>query len=343
MKLNHFIIVKLTVFLILGICLGYFLNISLLWSTIICCALLCILFVIYLLNTSSFNSPKSFGIVAFLLTVSIGIFSVNIHNQKLQKSHYTNITTPTTHITFKIQDVLKPNAYYDKYKIQILKINDEFVSGTSLLNIKKDSLTTTLNVDAVYLTSEDFKGISPPLNPGQFNYKAYLARQYIYSQITTSQNKLLQLQTSKVSLTGISQRINTYVNSKLKTYPFDTDQRAVINALLLGQRQNISEPLYTNYTKAGAVHILAVSGLHVGIILLLLNYLLSPLERVKHGKLIKTICIVILMWCFAILTGLSPSVSRATLMFTLVTISMNSNRPTNTFNTVAISAFILLL
>ncbi|WP_159022579.1 ComEC/Rec2 family competence protein [Formosa sp. L2A11] len=343
MKLSRFVIVKLTFFLILGICLGYFLNITLLWSIVTCLLLLCILFLILVLNTNRFQPPLSFGIVAFVLMISIGILSVNIHNQKLQKRHYSHFKLPVESVTFKIKSVLKSNTYYDKYVIDILKVNTKNVTGTSLLNIKKDTLSASYKIDDVFLTTDVFQDILPPLNPNQFNYKQYLERQYIYNQITTSKEHLLQLPKSKPSILGIAYATNRAISSKLKTYPFGSDELAILNALLLGQRQDISETLYTNYTKAGVIHILAVSGLHVGILLLILNYILTPFECIKHGKIIKTGCIIILMWCFALLTGLSPSVSRATLMFTLVAISLNSNRPSNIFNTVAISAFLLLL
>ena len=71
-----------------------------------------------------------------------------------------------------------------------------------------------------------------------------------------------------------------------------------MNALLLGQRQDISKELTTNYSKAGAVHILAISGLHVGIILVLLSFVLKPLDRVKKGKFIKLILVISFLWFF---------------------------------------------
>ncbi|MFB9051489.1 ComEC/Rec2 family competence protein [Formosa undariae] len=314
-----------------------------LWSALSCAILLCILFVLYWRNRSHFKPSIGFGIITFLLTVSIGISSIHLYNQSLQPTHYSHVKAAVEHITFKISDILKSNTYYDKYKIQILSINNQNVTGTALLNVQRDTLQNPLNIDAVYSTSDGLKDIRSPLNPNQFDYKSYLTRQYIYHQITTSQNRLFQHPNQRSTLSGLAHRINTFVNSKLKTYPFGADELAVINALLLGQRQDISETLYNNYTKAGAVHILAISGLHVGILLLILNYILSPLQRLKYGRGLKTILVIVLMWCFAILTGLSPSVSRATLMFTLVAISLNWNRPNNTFNTVAISAFLLLL
>ncbi|WP_066221581.1 ComEC/Rec2 family competence protein [Formosa haliotis] len=343
MKLFSFILVKLTLLIILGICFGHAYNIPLFWSLLACALLLVLLGSIWFSHKTNFKPPASFGITAFILTFFIGVFTVNVHNEKLQKSHYSRLNTESNKITIKIREVLKPNAYYDKYIVEILKINNEKVTGTSLLNIKKDTLTRQFKIDDVFLTTEKFQEITPPLNPNQFDYKAYLERRYIYHQIVASPNQLLKLAHNHTSLLGVAYKVNTFVRDRLQQYSFGNDQLAVLHALLLGQRQDLSETLYKNYTKAGAVHILAVSGLHVGILLLILNFLFKPIERVTHGKVIKTICIVALMWCFAFLTGLSPSVSRATLMFTLVAISLNSNRPTNIYNTLAISAFLLLL
>ena len=111
----------------------------------------------------------------------------------------------------------------------------------------------------------------------------------------------------------------------------------------MGQRQDISEEVYTSYTNAGAIHILAVSGLHVGIILLILSFIFKPLERFKHGKLIKTILLVSILWSFALIAGLSASVTRAVTMFSIVAIALNLKRPTNIYNTLAISMFVILL
>nr|WP_255572943.1 ComEC/Rec2 family competence protein [Hanstruepera marina] len=118
---------------------------------------------------------------------------------------------------------------------------------------------------------------------------------------------------------------------------------AVIKALFLGQRQDISNELRQQYVDAGAIHILAISGLHVGIILIILNNLFRFFRRFKKGYIFKTIIILILLWAFAIIAGLSPSVLRAVTMFSAVAIAMNLKRPYNIYNTLAISAFVLLL
>ena len=117
----------------------------------------------------------------------------------------------------------------------------------------------------------------------------------------------------------------------------------MLNALLLGQRQDISKDLMLSYTNAGAVHILAVSGLHIGIILLILNFIFKPLERIKNGRFLKMFLLVLLLWIYAIIAGLSASVIRAVLMFSILAVGINLNRTTNIYFTLVVSLLVLLL
>ena len=347
MKLINFTIIKLTFFLIIGITFAYFITLPLYLSLLITGGLLLILGTVFLTSKKQLAKNIWFGLMSFLLMSSIGILTVNIHNQKHFKSHYTNTISLSNDslktITFKVRELLKPNKYYHKYIVDILNINGEATTGKSLLSITKDTINATLKVDAIFICKTDLKPILPSLNPGQFDYKKYLNKKYIYHQIVTSNQSLFKSESKSYSLLGIANNIRDFINLKLKKHHFTTEELSIINALFLGQRQNISENIYSSYTNAGVIHILAISGLHIGIILLILNFIFKPIEQLKKGKLIKTILIVFILWSFAIIAGLSASVTRAVTMFSIVAIGMNLKRPTNILNTLAISIFILLL
>ncbi len=195
-------------------------------------------------------------------------------------------------------------------------------TGLVLLNIQKDTLSSLLNVDSKLLLKPVFKELVPPLNPHQFNYKSYLFKRGIYHQIHTENKRFIILKPESMTLFGFSAKLRTQVQEALKIYNFKKSELAVINALLLGQRQAVSKELITDYQRAGAIHILAVSGLHVGIILLILSFLLKPIERMKYGTFLKTVCIVILLCTFAFIAGLSASVVRAVTMFTFLAIGL---------------------
>jgi competence protein ComEC len=347
MKLLNFTIIKLTCCLIIGIAIAYFFTFLIPLTLYITASFLVLLFVAFIVARKQFTKTIWLGLSAYILMIFIGILTTNFHNQKNFLNHYTHHNSfekgSLKTITFRIREVLKPNTYYDKYVIDILNIDNETVSGKSLLNIQKDSTLQTLKVDNILITKTVFKDLNNPLNPNQFNYKKYLEKKYIYHQISVNNQSLLKINSQQKTLFGIADDVRNHINLKLKKYSFKPDELAIINALLLGQRQDISEDVYTSYTNAGAIHILAVSGLHVGIILLILMFIFNPLERFKHGKLIKTIILVTLLWCFALIAGLSASVTRAATMFSIVAIAMSLKRPTNIYNTLAISIFIILL
>ena len=347
MQLLNFTIIKLTFCLIVGILIGYLLNLPITLTLFLTGSFLIALLISLISSKNKFIKTIWFEIFTYIIIILVGVLTTHLHNQKNFSNHYTKqflneIDTLKT-ITFRIREVLKPGNYYDKYIIDILKVDDTLCKGKSLLNIKKKSTQSLLNVDDAFITKTDFKDLIHPLNPHQFDYKNYLKKKYIYHQLFISDESLLKVNSNTNTLFGIANKIRNSINLKLQSYNFKPDELAIINALLLGQRQDISKEVYSSYTNAGAIHILAVSGLHVGIILLILSFILKPIERFKHGKLIKTVLLVGFLWSFALITGLSASVTRAVTMFSIVAIALNLKRPTNIYNTLAISMFVILL
>ncbi len=347
MKLLNFALIKLTLSLILGIFFATYISVSVTLILGIVSALLMALAAILILENGHLVKSVGFGIVALLTFFGIGILIYQLHDHKNFKTHYTHhIDTSekaTVTVTFRIREVLKSTAYHDKYTVQILQINNQPLTGKTLLNLPKDSLFKPLQVDAIMIAATELQDLKAPLNPNQFDYKAYLKKQYIYHQIFTERDQLLPIRSEPHTLLGYAANLRRAINTELKSKNFEADELALINALLLGQRQDISTEIYDSYSKAGAIHILAVSGLHVGVILYLLNLLFKRLDYLRHGKLMKTILIVLLLWSFAVIAGLSASVTRAVMMFSVVAIGMNLKRPANIYNTLVISMFFLLL
>lgn len=183
----------------------------------------------------------------------------------------------------------------------------------------------------------------PPLNPHEFNYKEYLSKKGIYQQFFTSQNDFKLLKQQSFSLVGLSPKIRNTIQQALKKHYFSSDEFSVINALLLGQRQEISNELKNSYINAGVIHILAISGLHIGILLAIFSWLLKPLEKLKNGLLLKTLLLVFLLWSFAFIAGLSASVVRAVTMFSFVAIGLSFKKKRIIEHSLIASMFLLLL
>jgi len=342
MKLLAFIPIRLTLLLIIGILIGYFTSFNpayVIGCTVLLFVILAAVFFFEKKTTSTF-----FGIIAALTFISLGTYTYTIAQPINNSNHYNSIsTTENTLWKLKIKEVLTPNQFSSRYYASVKSVGEKPVNGTLLISIFKDSSLPSLKVDDELFTYTEIQPIHSALNPHQFNYKKYLKNLGIYHQMRIYPRQFKTIVRSNATLKGIASRTRNQIISKLKKERFGTDELGVIQALLLGQRSDISEETYTNYQKAGAVHILAVSGLHIGILLLFIQFLLSPLKQIHKGKTIILVLSVLLLWAFAFIAGLSASIIRATTMFTFVAYALYLNRPSNTFNILALSVLFILL
>ncbi|MGS0526237.1 ComEC/Rec2 family competence protein [Zobellia nedashkovskayae] len=342
MKLLRFIPIKLTLVLILGITAGNYFNldIRLLLST--CLVLLLIIGILRFRDKK--NESPIFGYLAILTTFCIGILASSLSLPENQADHYLNHDFSGNHIWhIKVSEALKPTSFSDRYVAKIQTLDKKCSEGKILLSFTTDSSLKKLQVDDELVLHGSPKEIKGPLNPNQFNYKAYLKDLGISHQFRLTKEEFILIDQPSVTVYGMAAKARTHIITQLRKASFGKDELSIIQALLLGQRNDISEETYTDYKNAGAVHILAVSGLHIGILLLLLQFLLRPIERLPKGKTLKLVFTVILLWGFALLSGLSASVVRAVTMFSFVAYSMYLNRPKNTFNILALSMFFILL
>ncbi|MBC6996345.1 ComEC/Rec2 family competence protein [Neolewinella lacunae] len=187
--------------------------------------------------------------------------------------------------------------------------------------------------------------LRPPLNPGVFDLRAYWKRQGVYHQLFLREDG--DWRRVGTSATGIRATAEEWRRTWFKTFQdhLTGDRLAVAAALVLGKRDLISEEVKSAYTDTGAIHVLAVSGLHVGIVYLLLYTLLARvlrLNRTRGGRTLVAALSVVAVWTFALVSGLSPSVQRAALMFSVLALGGILRRKTYIFNTLSIAAFGML-
>lgn len=342
MRLLKFIPIKLTLFLVLGILLGYYFSTDI--QIAIAITVLSILILGILFYKQRRTDSIAFGTITMLTTICMGILSISLWQPKNRLDHYSHQDLREAHTWhIKIQEVLKSTTFSDRYIGIIKNRNNKKASGKLILNFSINFTTQQHIVDDELIIHTKLDDIRHPLNLYQFNYKNYLSDLGIYHQVQLKPNNYFALKNTTSTVYGIAASIRNNISSKLKQANFGTNELGIIQALLLGQRNDISEATYNNYKNAGAVHILAVSGLHIGIILLLLQFVLQPIERLPKGKTLKLITIVILLWGFALLAGFSASVVRAVTMFSFVAYALYLNRPSNTFNILALSMFAILL
>lgn len=178
MKPLNSIIIRLTLCLIVGIALSHYITVPL------CLFIYTTPMLLFALGISSYVANKMlnktiwFGCITYTLMICLGAFTYQTHNQLNFENHYTNSADTEGNqpklISFKIHERLKPSIYYDKYVVNLIEIDNQSVIGKCLLNISKDSLNATYNIDDELIAHTSFKSVPFPLNPNQFDYKSYL-------------------------------------------------------------------------------------------------------------------------------------------------------------------------
>ncbi len=302
-----------------------------------------VLLAVYFISKHLFNPQFYFALAAFLMFVIIGASRLTFAKENLRNNYYTHFLKQENTLVLAINQVLKPSKNYQKYEVEAQQINQQPAVGKLLLYVKKDSLKKRLSVGQIIFTDAKITDIKGAKNPFQFDYKTYLEKKQICKQIYANADDISILSLKSHSIKVIANNIRKKIITNLKIKGLKGNELAVVEALLLGERTELGPDLQQNYAAAGAMHILAISGLHIGIIMLLISFVLKPLEHLKNGKILKLILVICSLWLYAILAGLSPSVVRATTMFTALSFGLFLNRRTELINVLALSAIILLL
>lgn len=293
------------------------------------------------------NVYKSRWIGGALITLILfiaGYISVVNNNELNKKQHFSKL--PAQYLVVKINNepVLKNGVY--RFTVDVEETVDRgkkaVADGTLLVALK--DITPDLMYGDELLIPAKYAPVNPPFNPAEFNYKRYLANQNIYYQAFLFPRQYQKLAYNKGnSLISYSLQLRKRLVEKLKINIRDTNAAAVAATLILGYKADLSNDVLQAYSKTGTVHVLSVSGAHVGVIYLLLTFALGFLNRFKYGKLLKAVIIITLIWYYSMLTGFSPAVCRAAVMISMVVIGKAYSRYINMINIMAISAFCLLL
>lgn len=216
-------------------------------------------------------------------------------------------------------------------------------SGKILLYFQKDSTSQQLHYGKQLLLFKALQPVKNTGNPGCFNYQRYCAFQGISHQVYLKRGEYVPLKIENENLfRKFLFSTRTIIAGLLKKYIPGDKEAGLAEAMLIGYKEDLDQRLVQSYSNTGVVHIIAISGLHLGLIYWLLMLLCKPLARYKTGKLVQPILIVAGIWLFSFIAGGAPSVLRSAVMFTCVVIGAQLNRKTSVYNSLAASAFLLL-
>ncbi len=346
MKVLQFPLARVTLVFIIGIVFAYYFQPSpnLVFTYLFVTALL--LGSVYFWSTKKSNLVRIFGISVYITAFGIGIGSQTIHTATYQKNHFTQIDSvfEQTH-TFNLvlREKLKSSVSSQRYIAMVQKIDTTICSGKIVLNIKKDSLHHSFIIGNRLQIQSSLYPNSTPKNPDQFDYGSYLKNKQIYGQLYVDDSDInISSQIEKDIWYYAAQIRNTIITNLTKD-GFNPTELNVAVALILGQQQDIDPEISKDYQYAGAVHILSVSGLHIGFLLLFVTFILKPIPNTKKGSFLKLVIILCSLWLFGILAGLAPSVVRSVTMFSFVAIGQHLRRSVNIYHTLLVSILLILL
>ncbi|MDR1729644.1 MAG: ComEC family competence protein [Prevotellaceae bacterium] len=224
------------------------------------------------------------------------------------------------------------------------EIKDDPNPVKAILYIRKDSASTKLQYGNTLLISHNFGFRTKTLNPEEFDYEEYLHKKGISTSIYIPSGKWqLLFSQKKFSLFNKARQVQLKLMSVYQDFGISGEEFAVLSALTLGNKEYIDRDLQSSYSATGAAHILAVSGMHVGVVCVVFKFLLGFFFKGNRFLFLEIIILISALWSYAFITGLSPSVVRATVMFSFVGVGMLLQRKSLIYNTISASAFWMLL
>lgn len=207
----------------------------------------------------------------------------------------------------------------------------------------KSRFDSTLNTGDQIVIKTRTQEIKNRNNPFEFDYQKLMNKNDIRYSVYLNREDYSKTKNSITRTRNIPEKIREKLISILGSAIPEKTERSVISALTLGYRTELEPDTIDYFASTGAMHVLAVSGLHVGLIYLILGFLFSGLKRRKWGNIIIPAILIVLLWIYAALTGFSASVQRATIMFTFIIIGETILRPVNIYNSLSASALVLML
>lgn len=288
------------------------------------------------------------GCAITLLFIAVGgvlSFTKNIENHKQWIGNFYTHQTPVL-LTIQEPIVKKPKSYKALATANAVFINNQWqaLEGDVLLYFKKDSTQPNISYGSQIIVASNLTPIINAGNPGGFNYARYCSFQNIHYQAFLNDKDFSILTTKNTNkFDELIITAKTKVLSVLKNYIQQPNELSIAEALLIGYRDDLDRDLVQSYSNTGVVHIIAISGLHLGMIYGLLIFLLKPLSRFRWNKLIKPIVILLVLWGFSFIAGAAPSILRSAVMFSFLAVGEAIGKRTNMYNSLAASAFLLLL
>ncbi len=345
--------IRLLISMMVGILVQWHLQIQLnTWLYILLAALVvfCSFFFIPFFNRFRFLFIN--GLMAIVVFFSLGAILTWQKDVRNNKNWLGNSYTPADLLVATLDEPLveKTKSLKANATVSFLLRNNEAmpVNGKIILYFKKSSSEnkdSAINISygSQLILKKSLQEIKNSGNPGGFDYKRYSLFQDITHQVYLKPEDFEVLDTKKENwFRKFLYSSREEVLSILRKHIKGDKELGLAEAMLIGYKDDLEQSLVQSYTNTGVVHIIAISGLHLGLIYWLLALILKPLKKKRKTRWLSPVLIITGLWLFSLLAGAQPSILRSALMFTCIVLGESLSKKTSIYNTMAVSAFILL-
>ncbi len=347
LTLKNMPFVRLFIFLLAGILIEWYLQFSL--ASLLISFFAIIFFLVLFLSFSSaikFSLRWLQGALTLILFAFAGAMIIYIKDIRHHSNSVTQYYKNGEIIKATLLEPLveKPKSYKALAAVNSIYIDDKWqnVEGKILIYFKRDSAALHLSYGSQIIFDKPLQTIENAGNPGEFDYKRYSLFQGVQQQVFLTNDYVLLPQKRTNNFQSFIYHSRDYIISTLRKNIHDKKTQSVAEALLIGYRDDVDKNLLQAYSNTGVVHIIVISGLHMGMIYGLALWLISPFKRKKSYKIIRASFSLLVIWFFAFVTGARPSILRVATVLSFIIIGEVINRKPNVYNTLAASAFLLL-
>jgi competence protein ComEC len=304
----------------------------------------CIIIISGFVFSLFFNKYQTNQVFGFTLTLSLFICGLLLYTN--EKNSISTLNPEKTLFTCTLSDYPeeKANSFMLKVKLnrKVEGKKSEAVKGSIILYQKKDSSAASMIPGDLLIIRCLPVEIVNRSNPYEFDYRFFMENQGIrYYAFTNSHDIIRHIIPVHRKLIHRALIVREKIIRMFKERGIKGERLALVAAITLGQKSMLDPEQKLNFIKAGVMHIMAVSGLHAVILSLFVFSLLFFMKR--RFNILRIIITILILWSFAFVTGLTPSVLRATLMFSFLQAGKMMKRPANGINSILASAFFLII
>jgi len=289
------------------------------------------------------------GVLLNVLVFYVGVFITWEKDIRHNADWYGNTNSDAAFIVVQINEPLieKAKSYKAESQLETI-INDHAKScnGKLLLYFAKDSFAKKLHYGDRILIRKNLQPIKNSGNPGAFNYQQYAAFQQIFHNLFLKQNDWILLKEKDIHpfkqfIYSAREHILSTLRKKINT---GKDELGIAEALLIGYTNDLDKDLVQAYSNTGVVHIIAISGMHLGLIYVMLTWLFAQTPGIRKSKWLQALLTLTCIWIFSILTGGAASVLRSAVMFSFITVGKTIfSKNASIYNSLAAAAFVMLV